>query len=195
MTNPIRPALDSQRGFSLTEMLLALALFVILTGMVAMGIPVATRTYTRAVDGSNAQTLLSTATTTLRDELSLATGTMEVGDQRYYEDALGQWCRLETKDAGTTDARIVKQVYKSAEGGSGPDTTAMDGEADLITAAAITDSLGLSFEGELEYDSANDLFRIRGLQVIGPGDASLASIPDEVGGVYEVKAVMLEERA
>ncbi len=59
-------------GFTLTEMLIALLITVMVTAIVAAGIPVAVNSYTRIVTSANAQILLSTTMTCLRDELGTA---------------------------------------------------------------------------------------------------------------------------
>ena len=68
----------NRRGFSLTEMLATLAILALAGTIVVTGIPAAHRAYTAAVDASNAQVLLSTTATRLRDELSVADPNSEV---------------------------------------------------------------------------------------------------------------------
>lgn len=62
----------AQSGFSLVELLAVIVILTLVTMVVATGIPAAQRAYVSAVDSSNAQILLSTTTTRLRDELSVA---------------------------------------------------------------------------------------------------------------------------
>ena len=60
------------KGFSLVELLAATLILLLVTSIVAQGIPLAQRAYKRSVDLANAQLLLSTAITILRDDLGMA---------------------------------------------------------------------------------------------------------------------------
>ena len=62
-----------RRGFTLGETLLAVLILLMVTAVAAGGIPAAARAYTQVVDAANAQVLLSTAATRLREELGTAT--------------------------------------------------------------------------------------------------------------------------
>lgn len=61
-----------QKGFTFAEMLIAILILLMVTAIVAAGIPVAANAYFKAVDGANAQLLLSTTMTALREELTTA---------------------------------------------------------------------------------------------------------------------------
>lgn len=60
-------------GFSLSETLVAVLILLMVSAVVAGGIPVAANVYRKVVDTANAQVLLSTSMTALRDELGTAT--------------------------------------------------------------------------------------------------------------------------
>ena len=60
----------ARSGFSLVELLVTLLVVTLATIMVTAGLPAAVRAYTDVVDKSNAQVLLTTASTLLRDKLS-----------------------------------------------------------------------------------------------------------------------------
>lgn len=68
----LRTLLRDQRGFSLTELLATLIIVTLATIMVATGLPAAIDAYHNMVDVSNAQALLSTTTTILRNELAMS---------------------------------------------------------------------------------------------------------------------------
>ena len=59
-------------GFSLTELLLTVLILLLMTGIVADGMPVVIRLYQRTVDVANAEAYLSTTMIALRSKLSLA---------------------------------------------------------------------------------------------------------------------------
>ncbi len=63
----------SRKGFSLGEMLVAVLILVMVSAVVAAGVPAAANAYFKVVDSANAQMLLSTTLTKLRSELSTAT--------------------------------------------------------------------------------------------------------------------------
>ncbi len=65
--------LKNRSGFTLFELLATMLILVMVAGVVAAGMPVASEAFVKAVDGANAQTLLSTAISALRDELNDAT--------------------------------------------------------------------------------------------------------------------------
>ena len=60
-------------GFTLAETLLTVLILLLVSGIVATGVPVAENIYDKVVLGSNAQVLLSGAVTSLRYELGTAT--------------------------------------------------------------------------------------------------------------------------
>ena len=72
MKNRIRRKLHSIRAFTLAEMLLAVLILLMVSAIVASGIPVAKNAYERVVLASNADVLLSTTISTLRNELGTA---------------------------------------------------------------------------------------------------------------------------
>lgn len=64
--------LKNSKGFSLTEVLVAVLIMAMVTGVVAAGMPAAIRAYRNIVDVANAQLLATTTTNTLRNELDMA---------------------------------------------------------------------------------------------------------------------------
>ena len=59
----IRNKLHNRKGFSLAETLMAVLILLMVSAVVAAGIPMAREAYEKAVDAANAQTLLSTTIT------------------------------------------------------------------------------------------------------------------------------------
>lgn len=66
--------LKGKSGFSLAETLLAVLILLLVSVIVANGIPMAKNVYNNVLIGSNAQLLLSTGVTALRNELSTTLG-------------------------------------------------------------------------------------------------------------------------
>ena len=70
--------IKDRSGFSLAEVLVALLIVLMVSGIVAAGIPAAIRAYNTVIDSANAQVLLSTAITELKSELGTATDVKEL---------------------------------------------------------------------------------------------------------------------
>ena len=63
---------DGKSGFTLAETLVALLILLMVTSVVAAGIPAASNAYTKVVDHANAQVLLSTTVTALRNQIEFS---------------------------------------------------------------------------------------------------------------------------
>lgn len=88
--------LYNHAGFSLAETLLAVLILLLVSGIVAAGIPSARSAYEKTVLASNADVLLSTTISTLRNELGMAQDVKveeKVGDDftavSYFNSAVG----------------------------------------------------------------------------------------------------------
>ena len=68
----IRKKLNNNRGFTLAETLLAVLILLLVSTIVATGMPAAKNAYEKIIVAANAQVLLSTSATALRDELGTA---------------------------------------------------------------------------------------------------------------------------
>lgn len=73
MVKRMKTRLSCRSGFTLSETLMAILILLMVSSIVAAGIPVAANAYSKVVMASNAQLLLSTTMTNLRDELGTAT--------------------------------------------------------------------------------------------------------------------------
>ena len=71
--------MKNQSGFTLAETLMAVLILLLVSTIVATGIPVARNAYEKVILGANAQAMLSNAITNLRDELGTA---WEVNDEK-----------------------------------------------------------------------------------------------------------------
>lgn len=68
----VKRKLRDKRGFSLAETLLAVLILLLVSVVVATGMPAATNAYNKVILGANAKVMLSTAITALHDELGTA---------------------------------------------------------------------------------------------------------------------------
>lgn len=191
------------RGFTMVELMVALLIVVLLTTLVAMGIPTAFNTYRSMVKSANAQVALSTTTTILRDELSTATAVHQEGNDLYYRTADGYWACIynpsSDSDAGLKRARL--QEVAQPDGTFKP--TAWSKPADksefLFSDKAITGSkdrdgttaleLRVRFKSDGGITYSNGVFSVKGLEVIDEAGDTLADVGEEAGGVFKVRAV------
>ena len=175
------------RGFTLVETLMALMILVVLTGIVAMGVPVAFDTYTKAVNGSNAQMLLSTTATVLRDELGMAQDVEASADGtvQYYVSGDGHWVSI-GKTGSNTTARLQRHDYIGVPGSL---TEASGSPVNLVSDAAITDALGITYDS-ITY--SNGIFTVSGLKVIDAQGRELAAVGGDANNQYKIRAIMLE---
>ncbi len=82
----------NQRGFSLAETLIAILILLMVSAIVGGAIPTASTVYKKTVDAANAQILLSTTLTELRDELSTASNITVTDDTTVsYRNGSGYW--------------------------------------------------------------------------------------------------------
>ena len=168
--------LNQQKGFSLAEMLVAVLILLMVSAVVAGGVPAASNAYSKAVDAANAQVLISTAATALRDELGTAKNVSIRGKTvRYYSADNGNYSEL---SLGDKDGRSVimltsylgEKVTNSdsdVSGGSADATTYGAPEDkvqwELVSSAAITKKLGLTYES-VSFD--NGIITFTNLQVL-----------------------------
>ncbi len=91
----------SQAGFSLAETLIAILILLMVSAIVAGAIPTASNVYTKTVDTANAQVLMSTVVTVLRDELSTATIISATGTTIEYINGNDGYRKLVLQGKGT----------------------------------------------------------------------------------------------
>ena len=170
--------LKQQNGFSLAEMLVAVLILLMVSAVVAGGVPAASNASSKAVDAANAQVLLSTAATALRDELGTARNVSISGDKktvRYYSADNGNYSEL---SLGEKDERSVimltsylgENVNNSDSDVSGESasatiygTTEDTVQWELVSSAAITKKLGLTYDS-VSYD--NGIITFTNLKVL-----------------------------
>lgn len=168
--------LNQQNGFSLAEMLVAVLILLMVSAVVAGGVPAASNAYSKAVDAANAQVLLSTAATALRDELGTAKNVSISGKTvRYYSADNGNYSELSM--SGSDDRPVIMLTSYLGEEVTNPDSDASGGSASatiygttedtvqwgLVSSAAITKKLGLTYDS-VSYD--NGIITFTNLKVL-----------------------------
>ena len=159
------------RGFSLAETLLAILILLMVSAIVATGIPSAKNAYEKVILGSNAQLLLSTTVTALRNELGTARDLkkekVKVGGKEY--DAItyvsaGTGAKTAIyldKRSDTNNDQMIRILEYVADA----DNTA-DNSRFLVSDAASTNSMYATFDLEQStIDSENNTVTLVGLTV------------------------------
>ncbi len=140
-----RKKLNNRSGFTLAETLLAVLILLLVSGIVATGIPAARNAYLNVVVGANAQALLSTTAAALRDELGTAWN-VESKDNAltYYSADTGAISIL-----SKSDETIILQEYVSQKGFNEKTGVSVGNQRPLVSDRAATSDLTVT------YDSVN----------------------------------------
>ena len=169
--NSVLNILRSQKGFSLTELLVTLVLVGLITTAVAGGISMVARSYTKVVDRADAEQLLSTTVSRITDELSFAepysaTKPVNAPDGKTVEFVSGlTGMRVRITSGGNAESG----AEGSSEGAAADDSihiyyyvSGADPEDIPLYASKLKERMTVSFD-EIKYD--NGLFTIRNLGV------------------------------
>ena len=163
MREKIRKKARDRKGFTLAEVLMAVLILLLVTAVVAGGLPAATNAYGKVVDASNAQVLLSTTVTRLRDELRTATGVTVSGTTIRYTSAQGITSTLEPKQEKEGTLTGIQLME--------------NGDADsarmLVSREAAGKNLSVAYE---TASYADGMVTITNLQV-SKGSQELSSVP------------------
>lgn len=163
MKNKILRKLHSDKGFSIAELLVAILILLMVSSIVATGIPVAREAYQKVILASNADVLLSTTISTLRNELGTAQDVKVDGTTiTYYSPTRGAYSQIYLDD-NDDDAVVMFQRYyfdPTMESEVAPS------EEPLITDAAMSDGLYVKYKSIDKPDSDGDgIMKIQGLAV------------------------------
>lgn len=155
-------------GFTLAETLVTVLLLLMVSSIVAAGIPVARNVYERVLVSANAEVLLSTSVSALRNELGTARS-ISVADGKsisYYSSDTGSYSRIypdENNDEKPGVILLQEYLGLPQEEGEPAAGQAAPAPRQLITDAAATGDLYIT------YDSASvtedGIVEIRGLRV------------------------------
>ncbi|MBR2796968.1 MAG: hypothetical protein IKE17_16025 [Clostridia bacterium] len=158
----IKKKLKAKSGFTLAETLLAVLILLLVSVIVANGIPVARNVYNNVIVGANAQMLLSTAVTALRNELGTAQEISYTGtDIIYYKSSIGAYSKLSV-DA-STGIQLLDYVKK--EDGTAIPVSGKTGTRtshNLVSYAAANKNLIVTYDG-VSID--NDVITVSNLEV------------------------------
>ncbi len=160
--------LAASRGFTLAETLICVLILLLVTSIIGAAMPAASAAYTKVVDAGNAQVLLSTGITVLRNELSTATKIEVAEDGKsvtYRSGSTGSLSRIRI-DTG----EIVIDTWYGYDNSGDPDST-----RPLVTKAASTANLTLTF-GTFVPSEDGTVLEIKGLAVTMKNGAASSEI-------------------
>ena len=167
--------LRSNLGFTLAELMIAMLILSMVTAVAAGGIPVAINANTRVVETANAQVLLSTTMTKLREELGTASEIKSVNDHEIvYESENGSESRIYRTDSG-----IMIREYADVVS----DLSDKTYEHLLVSKSAANKNLYVTF-GSIVWTESTGIIEIRNVKVLSSsGGEPLAELdfdlPDE----------------
>ncbi len=179
--------MNDHRGFSIAELLVAILILSLVSTVVAGGIPVARDAYEKITLSANAQTMLSTAISALRNELCTASD-VSVEDQttlRYYSSSIQNYSKItmasDSSNQDYTGQSVVIQQYADS---SSPASSF------LVSASAGDNELYVRYDSVL-YDEATGIISFVNLRVVdedGNVRAKLKAENDN-NSYYMVKAI------
>ena len=186
-----RLRLRQNTGFSLAETLMAVLILSMVTGIVAVGVPAATRAYRNAIDASHAQVLLSTTMTALRDELSTSKITKVDGKTIKYTDENGIKSQI-TVEGKNENERIYLYKAKTNVGDSEPSWDTGANKRLLISDKAATSNMYAKYTSVESVPSDSEpisIVKIKGLCVMR-GNNPISDLGDT--GDYEISIIGIE---
>lgn len=177
--------LRSKRGFSLAETLLAVLILLLVSLIVANGVPAAKEAYEKVVIGANAKVLLSTTIATLRDELATARDVRVSSDGKtitYFSADRGATSRIYLSKEDDHDV-IMLQEYLTLKPGSDTEYLPSASPRPLVPRKAATGDMYVTF------DTATGVLEAGGTNYIGikfttigvcRGNNTLSNTPEKV---------------
>ena len=190
MKNIVKRKLHINYGFTLAETLLAVLILLMVSSIVAAGIPSASRAYEKVVLTSNAEVLLSTTVSMLRNELGTAMDVKANGSEiTYYNTARGATSKISLGSVLDTSPVTEPGTEPGTEPELGTDNTIVlfryFGDYVYNSAAekiAMSSSSSRDKDLYVTYTSvryANGIITFDGLSVNQvSGNQNLASLPD-----------------
>ena len=161
----------AEAGFSMAETLVALIIILLVSSIIAAGMPAAQKAFYNVRESANAQMLLSTTLTELRNELTTASNIQNKDGVLTYINPVNGDSSLKF-DAGKSCFWLT--AYQDVN------TTGVIGRP-LVSNAARTDTLSLVVEGDpFVYQAGDPYITVKGFTVRSAltGDADLASVGD-----------------
>ena len=169
-------------GFTLAETLIAILILLMVSAIVAGAIPAASNVYVKTVDAANAQLLLSTTMTVLRDELGTATSiTVQDASTITYRSGKSGCAKIQVVTGGTDPGLYIWHgEYKDGI----PDFTNSTPRL-LVSKKAATEGMVVS----CTFSVSGSVVTVSGLSV--KKDMNKDGTPEELAGrtSYKIRLV------
>lgn len=179
----------NRRGFTLAETLLALLILMMVSTIVATGIPVAKNAYEKVVIASNAEVLLSTAVSTLRNELGTAKDVNISGSGSaitYYNAVRESRSKIYKADGAAdkdADGAVIPAgtiMFSRYYDDTGIYPSGYNGKAvRLISKQAATERMYVTF-GSVEFDITTGVVTFKNVSVSRQGGGTGLTVREEV---------------
>ena len=178
--------LKDRRGFSLAETLLAVLILLLVSVVVATGMPAATNAYNKVILGANAKTMLSTTVTALHDEIGTAWQVENSSDETsltYFNGSTG----AKSKISSGENLPIRIQDYMSMNDDLIHSSDATVGrEHDLVSGASFKPEMYVTFES-ISY--ADGIVTITGLKVCKTSDNTELATFSGADGSFTIRVI------
>lgn len=173
----------SSAGFSLSEALVSVLIMTLVSVLLVSGMSTIMKTYRRSVNAANAQTLISTAVTELRNELSLASNVSVDSDNNVitYRNSNGQLCSIKNGSFSDTSSNTGVKTYP------GLCITVGGTSRELVSAEAST--VLFCQISNISADSSKSTVTIGNIKVVEPGSENLSSLSSIENLVMSVQTV------
>ena len=172
---PVDRKLRGRGGFTLAETLLAVLILLLVSIVVATGMPAVTNAYNKVILGADAKVMLSTAITALHDEIGTAWDVKQIdGGLSYFSASTGAKTTL-TKDS---DGKLWVEEYISLNDDLIHDldeATLEQNHKDkghLLVADSSSFGYVTCDDNGISYDTTNGIVTIKGLRVCKKSDDS-----------------------
>lgn len=184
--------LKNKRGFSLAETLLAVLILLLVSVVVATGMPAVTNAYNKVVLGANAKTMLSTAVTALHDEIGTAWQVENSTDDKslsYFNGSTG--ARSKISSGTKLPIRIQDYLSLGEEDLIHASDAKVGSEHDLISGASFNPEMYVTFDS-ISY--AGGIVTITGLKVCKKADDTELAKYSAVDGNFTIRVISADAK-
>lgn len=182
--NVRRQKLNNRKGFSLTELLVAVLILSMVSAVVAGGIPVARDAYEKVTLSANAQVTLSTAISALRNELCAASEVnIDSNAVEYYSPSIQNYSKI------CIDGSDIKLYLFSQNEEGAPPVSCL-----LVSEKARDNQLHVTYESvgfKKKSDGSDDksIIVFTGLKVLDKDNVTRSELEGGDTSVLEIRLI------
>ena len=178
---------NCKNGFTLAETLLAVLILLMVSGIVAAGVPAAKNAYEKVVLASNAQILLSTTVAELRDEIGTAWG-VEVKDGKVYYFSASTGAKTVLSVEGDPESIQIKDYAFSIQDEADGDDDPFGKRRPLVSNSAASKNIMYAFYDSV--DMSENVVQFHNLKVyLRSNKHELAAYGNKDGNTLSIRAV------